>query len=564
MVARVRTDTERRPGAVRKGPSESEEGHDPSRTERNVGNGAARRAALTGGGLVTLLAIGHTATDALTSSVTALLPAIQARFSLTETALALLVAALAFSASVTQPVFGALADRLGRRPVAALGIILAAVLISLVAVVPTLSLLVILLLIGGLGSAALHPTGASIARAAGGRNPGLAVSLFGAAGTVGMALGPVVVLAIVASFGFGATPWLMIPGVVLGSLLLVVMPPQERCSYDGCPKLVDLRLAVRPVERRALALSLCVCAPCACGEACACTAQVSDTADADGGGGAAVGMAQVTAGAEGLRRSSRRAIRRWIHGTNPLSRRCSGMERPAMTVDRHEHSPGQTGCPTCDAQDGQPAPVRGRGISAVRVQARGKYFRIVQLLGNLFVCSKANGNCCCGWAEKGRMPFDNSLWSEEWDRRRIRNRLHLTFTGCLGPCAVGNNALLQLHGRSIWFKDLNDAALVPAVFDYAETMLTAGQVLAPPERLHDHVYERYLPSPAVSYEPLVGDTTQTAAGLDRLDPVCLMEVDPATARHTVEYNGRTIAFCAPSCKKQFLSDPDAFVAAAAP
>lgn len=88
-------------------------------------------------------------------------------------------------------------------------------------------------------------------------------------------------------------------------------------------------------------------------------------------------------------------------------------------------------------------------IITTKVQARGEDFRIVQVTGNLFVCSKANGSCCCGWAEKDRLPFDNSLWSDEWEQRRMRNQLHLTFSGCLGPCAAGNNALLQLHGRSI-------------------------------------------------------------------------------------------------------------------
>lgn len=38
-----------------------------------------------------------------------------------------------------------------------------------------------------------------------------------------------------------------------------------------------------------------------------------------------------------------------------------------------------------------------------------------------------------------------------------------------------------------------------------------------------------------------------------------MDVDPAMAKHIVEYAGRTIAFCAPSCKKQFLADPSAYV-----
>lgn len=207
-----------------------------------------------------------------------------------------------------------------------------------------------------------------------------------------------------------------------------------------------------------------------------------------------------------------------------------------------------------DRRTTQPARPR---ITTVRVRARDEDFRIVQVQGNLFVCSRANGSCCCGWTEKGRMPFDNSLWSDEWERRRIRNRLHLTLSGCLGPCAAGNNALLQLLGRSIWLNDLNDPNLIPVVYDYAQAMLDAGRVLPPPSTLEGHVYERYLTAPETTYTPLV--PVEDVGGTERLDPVCLMDVDLATARHTVDYQGRTIAFCAPSCKKQFLADPEAYL-----
>lgn len=201
------------------------------------------------------------------------------------------------------------------------------------------------------------------------------------------------------------------------------------------------------------------------------------------------------------------------------------------------------------------------GLSTVRVVARGEEFLIVRLQGNLFVCTRQNGSCCCGWTEKGRLPFDPQLmWADEWERRRIRNRLHLTFTGCLGPCAVGNNALLQLFGRSIWLKDLNDLAVVPLVFDYAQSMLDAGRALPPPEALRDHVYERYLAPPDAEWESF-GQPQDAGGSLDRLDPVCLMEVDPATARHIIQFEGQTIAFCAPACKKQFLADPRAYLVA---
>lgn len=225
----------------------------------------------------------------------------------------------------------------------------------------------------------------------------------------------------------------------------------------------------------------------------------------------------------------------------------------------HRHDDGAGSCPICD-REGVAQRRPNSGLRTVKVRARDEDFRIVQLRGNLFVCSRAHGNCCCGWTEKGRAPVNVALYEAEWERRKIRNRLHLTFSGCLGPCAVGNNALLQLHGRSIWFKDLNDDALIPALFDYAVAMLNDGRVLPPPEALRNHVYERYMPPPVDGLIPLVDDVPEdTAGGLERLDPVCLMDVDPATARHKLDYEGRTIYFCAPGCKKAFERDPDAYL-----
>ena len=121
--------------------------------------------------------------------------------------------------------------------------------------------------------------------------------------------------------------------------------------------------------------------------------------------------------------------------------------RAGWSEDGHGHAPGLS-CPTCDVA-GTEAPKIARRRSVVRLGARGEDFKIVQLVGQLFVCTKANGSCCCGWDVKGRMPFDNALWSDEWERRRIRDRVHLSWVGCLGPCAVGNNALLVCSdGRS--------------------------------------------------------------------------------------------------------------------
>lgn len=198
-------------------------------------------------------------------------------------------------------------------------------------------------------------------------------------------------------------------------------------------------------------------------------------------------------------------------------------------------------------------------IKTVKVHARDEDFRIVQLHGNLFVCSKANGSCCCGWTDKGRLAVNHTIYEHEWEQRKLRNKLHLTFTGCLGPCAVGNNALLQIYGHSIWLKDINDDALIALVFDYIEAIFAAGKVLRPSAILEQHIYARYQPAPEHYELPIIASEAADEGGLERLDPVCLMDVDPATAKYSLEYAGRMYYFCAPGCKKAFEREPQAYI-----
>jgi FSR family fosmidomycin resistance protein-like MFS transporter len=187
----------------------------------------------------------------------ALLPTLQQSYGLSESSLALLVGALAFSTSFAQPLFGALADRLGRRTVAALGVILSSVLLSLVPIAPTVYLLGGLLLAGGLGSAALHPSGATIARLDGGSRKELAVSIFGMGGTLGVALGPVLVLLVLSRTGTEFAPWLMLPGIVVGLLMLYVVPEQEEETRPAVrSRFWDGRLFLGPVGLLALAATL--------------------------------------------------------------------------------------------------------------------------------------------------------------------------------------------------------------------------------------------------------------------------------------------------------------------
>jgi Cu+-exporting ATPase len=44
-----------------------------------------------------------------------------------------------------------------------------------------------------------------------------------------------------------------------------------------------------------------------------------------------------------------------------------------------------------------------------------------------------------------------------------------------------------------------------------------------------------------------------------IDPVCGMQVDPAKAAGTSEYQGTTYYFCAKSCKAKFDANPSQYV-----
>jgi xanthine dehydrogenase accessory factor len=57
--------------------------------------------------------------------------------------------------------------------------------------------------------------------------------------------------------------------------------------------------------------------------------------------------------------------------------------------------------------------------------------------------------------------------------------------------------------------------------------------------------------------PIAAAASPTTA----VDPVCHMEVEIATARHTAEHGGTRYYFCCPHCRSAFVKDPAAYLAA---
>ncbi len=114
------------------------------------------------------------------------------------------------------------------------------------------------------------------------------------------------------------------------------------------------------------------------------------------------------------------------------------------------------------------------------VRRDGRRVNVARFRGQLFVCATG---CCCGRTEDGFAPVPTETFHREWERRRLRNVIHLTIGGCLGPCALANVVLLLFDGQTQWFHSIDSEAQALALYDHVERMLEADGCLPPPAAL---------------------------------------------------------------------------------
>jgi FSR family fosmidomycin resistance protein-like MFS transporter len=187
----------------------------------------AKLSAAGGTTVIAVMTASHFINDNFTSLLTPLGPAIAERFQVTLADTGTLVAVLSLVGSVSQPLFGALGDRVDRRWLAAAGPVLAAVGMTLMGYAPTFFALALLIILGGIGSAVFHPSGAAyVAANSNLERRGLYASIFSAGGTAGLALGPLTATAL----GLNGIVWLMPLGLLMGVVSYALTPSSRSAS----------------------------------------------------------------------------------------------------------------------------------------------------------------------------------------------------------------------------------------------------------------------------------------------------------------------------------------------
>jgi FSR family fosmidomycin resistance protein-like MFS transporter len=162
----------------------------------------------------------HLLNDMMQSLLPALYPMLKGSYHLSFGQIGLLTFTFQFTASLLQPLVGAMADRTPRPYSLATGMGFTLAGLLLLAFAGSYSLLLLAAALIGTGSSVFHPESSRVARMASGGRHGMAQSVFQVGGSIGSAAGPLLAAFIVLPYGQSSVAWFSVVAL-LGMFVLV-------------------------------------------------------------------------------------------------------------------------------------------------------------------------------------------------------------------------------------------------------------------------------------------------------------------------------------------------------
>ena len=170
-----------------------------------------------------ILSAAHLVTDINQGALPALLPFFKEALNLSYTMSGSVLLSANLTSSIIQPAFGHLSDR---RPIGwflPLSPFIACLGIVHHRFVSNYSLLLICVMVSGIGIASFHPEGFKTAYFFTGDKKATGMSIFAVGGNFGIAIGPILALTLVTSFGLKGTLSMILPGILIAIILLFNM-----------------------------------------------------------------------------------------------------------------------------------------------------------------------------------------------------------------------------------------------------------------------------------------------------------------------------------------------------
>ena len=159
------------------------------------------------------------------------------------------------TSSIVQPFFGAFTDRHGRWWFLPASIALTVVAISCAGAAPTLPLLALCIVVGGFGSALMHPEAGKYSAMLSGPRRASGISIFQIGGQVGYSIGPAVIALLYARGGTSGSLWLLVPGLLgVGGLFTVMRRVDRSAARDHASHARSVTSASPDVDRVGVSL----------------------------------------------------------------------------------------------------------------------------------------------------------------------------------------------------------------------------------------------------------------------------------------------------------------------
>ncbi len=204
--------------------------------------------------LLLLLVLGHVVTDTTQGALPALLPLLKEVHKLSYAEAGALVMTMNLTSSVIQPLFGHLTDRWNLRWLVPAGVAVSGLGFGLIGLATGYLSILGAVVLCGLGVASFHPESFKVVLISSDSRKVVGVSWFMVGGNLGMALGPILVMAYCAWLGLEgimlwAIPGLFTAGIILAYWRRLAKRDDNSSSQEPeTPALQSLRSRIKPLS----------------------------------------------------------------------------------------------------------------------------------------------------------------------------------------------------------------------------------------------------------------------------------------------------------------------------